>query len=119
METFIFCDIMPCGKRLDTCFMLVYFLAYSSTLKKEMKYSYEMIVDFKRSKRRYISEKIILRIIWQFKDVPKEYVVYIFGVKCPQQSMFIIWKNYYDLSLTHGIRATICIARTININNRV
>jgi hypothetical protein len=41
---------------LATCFMLVYCLAYSSTLKMEVTCPFETSVDFKRTARSYISE---------------------------------------------------------------
>jgi hypothetical protein len=41
---------------LATCFKLVSFLAYSSTLKMEAKGSSEMSVDFQRTTRRYTPE---------------------------------------------------------------
>jgi hypothetical protein len=46
--------------RLATYFILVSCLAYSSTLKIEAKCSFEMSVDFRLTKRRYIPEVISL-----------------------------------------------------------
>jgi hypothetical protein len=52
MKSTVFWDITPCSP-LETLlaiyFMLVYFLAYSSTLKKEATYYSETSVDFQRA----------------------------------------------------------------------
>jgi hypothetical protein len=49
-------------KQLATCFMLVSYLAYSSTLKMEATCSSETSVDFQRITRRYIPEERALRL---------------------------------------------------------
>jgi hypothetical protein len=41
---------------LAICFIVVYCLAYSSTLKKEATYSTETLVDFQRTTRRHIPQ---------------------------------------------------------------
>jgi hypothetical protein len=50
-----------------TCFMMIFCLAYSSTLKMEETYSFETSVDSQRTAQRYISEVIPLRN-YCFKD---------------------------------------------------
>jgi hypothetical protein len=48
------------NRKLATRFMLVYFLAYSSTLKMEVRRYSEMFVDFQRTTRYYSLEDITL-----------------------------------------------------------
>jgi hypothetical protein len=45
-----------CSTSLSNCFTLISFLAYTSTLKMEARYSPETSVEFLRTTRRYIIE---------------------------------------------------------------
>jgi hypothetical protein len=56
-------NIMQTKVLLATCCMLVSYLAYSVTLKMEVKYSSETSVDFQRTTQHYISEISTLNII--------------------------------------------------------
>jgi hypothetical protein len=59
-------DISEEQAELATCFMLVFCLAYSSTLKTETTCSSETSVHFQRTTRRYVSEGITLLVLYLF-----------------------------------------------------
>jgi hypothetical protein len=80
MKSSIFCNITPCNPLLvdwrfggtsadllATCFMLVSFLAYSSTVNMEATCSSETSVEFQRTTRRYIPEDRDLHVSIRWK----------------------------------------------------
>jgi hypothetical protein len=55
-------NVAPCRVTFATCFTLVSYLAYSSTLTKEATFSSEISVNFQLNTRPYIQEDTILHI---------------------------------------------------------